>query len=176
MNDRLKTPTAEEFVISRVFDAPRELVWKVCTEPDHLMRWWGPKGFTMNVAKLDFRPGGTFHYGMRSPGGQAMWGKFVYREIIVPERIVFINSFSDEQEGLTRHPFSATWPLEVLNTQTFTEQDGKTTIALRGGPLDATEEECKTFDEGRESMRAGFGGTWDQLAEYLDTIRKGKGG
>jgi uncharacterized protein YndB with AHSA1/START domain len=77
-----------ELVITRTFDAPRELVFKAWTDPEHLQHWWGPKGFTFDVAKLDFRPGGIFHYSMRSPDGHVMWGKFVYREIVEPEKIV----------------------------------------------------------------------------------------
>src|SRR5580704_13391744 len=80
LGERLAT-AGDEFAITRVFDAPREQVWKAFTESERLMRWWGPKGFTMQVAKLDLRPGGVFHYCMRSPDGRDMWGKFVYREI-----------------------------------------------------------------------------------------------
>src|SRR5579862_7545096 len=105
----------EAFVITRVFDAPRELVWQVWTDPKHLTNWWGPKGLTMTACKVDLRPGGLFHYGMKTPDGHEMWGKFVYRQIIPPERLVLVVSFSDEQGGITRHPMSATWPLEVLN-------------------------------------------------------------
>jgi uncharacterized protein YndB with AHSA1/START domain len=156
-----------EFIITRIFDAPRELVFKAWTESEHLKHWWGPKGFTFGVSKLDFRPGGIFHYSMRSPDGHEMWGKFVYREIVVPEKIVFINSFSDEEGNTVRAPFSPTWPLEVLNTLTLSENEGKTTLTLRGGPINATEEERKTYEAGFESMKQGFGGTFDQLADYL---------
>lgn len=156
-----------EFVITRVFDAPRELVFKAYSEAERLMHWWGPKGFTMRVSTLDFRPGGVFHYCMRSPDGHDMWGKFVYREIAAPERIVFINSFSDAEGNLVRAPFSPTWPLEVLNTLTLSEHEGKTTLTLRGGPYNATEAERKTFDDAHDSLRQGFTGTFDQLADYL---------
>jgi uncharacterized protein YndB with AHSA1/START domain len=132
-----------------------------------MTQWWGPKGFKMRVAKLDFRPGGVFHYGMQSPDGHEMWGKLVYREIVAPERLVFIVSFSDDKGGVTRHPMGPTWPLEVLNTLTLTEQDGKTTLTLRGSPVNATEEERKTFEAGFESMQQGFKGTLDQLENYL---------
>jgi uncharacterized protein YndB with AHSA1/START domain len=156
-----------EFVISREFDAPRDLVWKAWTERDRLMQWFGPKGFTMSTAKLDFRPGGIFHYCLRSPNGQDMWGKFVYREIIAPQRIVLVNSFSDEKGNLTRHPMSPTWPLEMLTTTTFAELHGKTTITIRWSALNATEAERKTFDTSHDGMRMGWTGTFDQLAEYL---------
>ena len=154
-------------VITRVFDAPRELVWKAWTESERLAQWWGPKGFTMGVCKLDLRPGGVFHYSMQTPDGREMWGKFVYREIVKPERIVFINSFADEKGNAVRDPWNANWPLEVLNTLSLSAHEGKTTLTLRGAPLNATEAERETFEAGRKSMQQGFAGTLDQLAEYL---------
>jgi uncharacterized protein YndB with AHSA1/START domain len=156
-----------QFVISRTFDAPRDIVWKAWTERERLMQWFGPKGFTMSTAKLDFRPSGSLHYCLRSADGKEMWGKFVYREIVAPERIVLVNSFSDEKGKLTRHPMSPTWPLEMLTTTTFTEAKGKTTVTVRWSPLNATDEERKTFDGAHDGMRQGWTGTFDQLAEYL---------
>jgi uncharacterized protein YndB with AHSA1/START domain len=156
-----------DFVITRAFDAPRGLVWKAWTESEPLKHWWGPKGFTMLSLKLDLRPGGVFHYCMRAPNGSEMWGKFVYREIVAPELLVFIVSFADEKGISTRHPLSPTWPLEVLNTLTFSEQEGRTTLTVQAVPINATESERKTFEAGRKSMQQGFTGTLDQLAAYL---------
>jgi uncharacterized protein YndB with AHSA1/START domain len=158
---------SDDFVITRELDAPRDLVFKAWTEPERLAQWWGPKGVTMVSTKVDLRPGGIFHYGMRGPDGREMWGKFVYREIVPPERMVFIVSFSDEDGGVTRHPMAPAWPLEMINTLTLTEHDGKTTLTLRGAPYAATEEERATFKDGHKSMQQGFTGTFDQLAEYL---------
>ena len=156
-----------EFVITRIFDAPRELVWKAWTERERLMQWFGPKGFTMSAAKMDFRPGGIFHYCMRSPDGKEMWGKFVYREIVAPEKIVLVSSFSDEKGALARHPMSPTWPLEMLSTTTFAGHEGRTTLTIRWSPLNATEVERKTFDSARAGMNQGWTGTFEQLAGYL---------
>lgn len=161
---------APEFVITRVFDAPRDLVWQAWTEPERLAQWWGPKGCKIRVVKLDVRPGGVFHYAMQFKPGHDMWGRFTYREIAAPERLVFVNSFSDPDGGITRAPFATigpTWPLEVLNTLTLSEQGGKTTLTLRGGPINATEEERKTYAGMFDSMRQGFTGTFDQLEAYL---------
>lgn len=155
-----------DFVFTRVFDAPRELVFKAWTEPERLSQWWGPKGCTIGVQKMELRPGGTFHYFMRRPEGQ-MWGKFVYREIVAPERIVFVNSFSNEKGETVRGPFHPKLPMEILNTVTLTEHEGKTTLTLRGRPINATEEERKTYASFRKSMNQGFAGTFDQLEEYL---------
>jgi uncharacterized glyoxalase superfamily protein PhnB/uncharacterized protein YndB with AHSA1/START domain len=157
-----------EFVISRVFDAPRELVWSCFTDPKHMKQWWGPKGFKVLESKMDLRVGGFYHYGLKAPDGMPMWGKMVYREIVPRERIVFLNFFSDEAGGVTRHPLSQSWPLQMLSVFTFEDQPGgKTKFTVRWTPHDASEEERKTFDGGHDSMRQGWGGTLDQLAAYL---------
>ncbi|HEX5549126.1 MAG TPA: SRPBCC domain-containing protein [Ktedonobacterales bacterium] len=173
-NDAATPPGERELVITRTFDAPRELVWKAFTESDRLAQWWGPKGFTMVVRTLDVRRGGVFHYAMRSPSGQLVWGAFVFREIRPLERIVFISSFANEEGNIIRAPFSPTWPLEILNTVTLTESDGKTTVTFRGGPINATEEERDTFWNSQKSVQQGFAGTFDQLAAYLAGNAKGQ--
>lgn len=163
----------EAFTITRTFDAPRAIVWSAFTEARHLAEWWGPKGFTMFHTAMDLRPGGTFHYGMRTPDGtNEMWGKFVYREIAPQERIVFVNGFSNPEGDMARAPFfGGIWPLEVLNVLTFEERDGKTTVTLRGGPIGATPEERAQFVNERPGMDKGFGASFDQLDVYLSSIR-----
>ena len=159
---------AEDFVMSRVFDVPRDLLWKCFTEPERMKQWWGPKGFKVLSVKMDLRPGGSYHYGMQSPDGHAMWGKFVFREVVPQERLVFINSFSDEKGGITRHPGNENWPLELLSSFTFEDMPGgKTKFTVRWAPHNANEEERKSFDTNRDSMRQGWGGTMDQLEAYL---------
>jgi uncharacterized protein YndB with AHSA1/START domain len=158
------------FVLSRTFDAPRDVVFRAFIDPERMKHWWGPKGFTVIASTMDLRPGGTYHYGLRAPDGSAMWGKFVYREIAAPERLVFVNSFSDENGGITRHPMSPTWPLEMLSTFSFSEEHGRTTFTIRWSPLNASDEERATFDGARDGMRQGWGGTLDQLAAYLATV------
>jgi uncharacterized protein YndB with AHSA1/START domain len=158
--------TLQPFVISRTFDAPREALWKAWTDAGH-MGWWGPKGVTIIRPKIDLRPGGTFHYGMKTPDGNTMWGKWVLREIAAPDHLVFINSFSDEAGGITRHPMSPTWPLEILSAITFAGHDGNTTVTIEWLPWNATDIESKTFDENRESMKNGWSGSLDSLAEHL---------
>ncbi|MGB5950658.1 MAG: SRPBCC domain-containing protein [Parvibaculum sp.] len=166
-NDRSGAAATSEFVLARMFDAPRDVVWRAFTESERLNEWWGPTGFAMLACKVDLRPGGIFHYGMRAPTGETMWGKWVYREIVEPERIVFVVSFSDEKAGITRHPLSESWPLELLSSTTFEERDGRTLVTDRAVPINATEEERGTFVENLEGMRLGTDGSWDQLAAYL---------
>ncbi len=159
---------SDEFVITRVFDAPRDRVWSAWTEPDRLKQWWGPKGFVVHTCKVDLRPGGVFHYGMRAPDGSDVWGRFVYREIVAPKRLVFVVSFSDPKGGVTRHPWSENWPLQTMSTVEFEEQGaGKTRVTVRWIPHEASDMERKTFAEGCESMQQGWTGTLDQFAGYL---------
>jgi uncharacterized protein YndB with AHSA1/START domain len=157
----------KEFTISRVIDAPLERVWRAWTDAKQLKNWWGPKGFEIVSTKVDLRPGGVFHYHLRSPDGQDMWGKFIYREIVPEKCLVFVVSFSDEAGGVKRHPLHEKWPLTILSTVTFAEANGKTTVTVKWIPVDATESERKTFEEGRESMQAGWTGTFDRLDDYL---------
>lgn len=161
----------QEFVISRVFDAPRDLVWKVFTNAEHMKHWWGPKGFKVIASKMDLRVGGTYHYGMQASDGSPMWGMMRYREITPPSRIVFVNSFSDEAGGITRHPMAPTWPLEMLSVFSFEDLGGKTKFTVNWSPLNATEEERATFAAGHGSMTQGWTGTMDQLAAYLAKVK-----
>jgi len=164
--ERLAGDLAHTFLISRTFDAPRDLVWAAWTETERLMQWFGPKGSTMTYAKNDLRPGGTFLYAMQFAGSE-LWGKWVYREIVPPERLVLVSSFSDADGNVTRHPMSPTWPRQTLSTTTLAEDGGKTTVTIDWRPLDASEEELDTFAKGKPSMNQGWGGTFDQLDEYL---------
>jgi len=166
---------AGDFVISRVLDAPRGLVWECFTDPERMKQWWGPKGVKILKSQMDLRPGGTYHYAMQTPDGKVMWGKFTYREITPPDRIVFINSFSDEAGGVTRHPMAPGWPLQMLSTFTFEDAPGgKTKFTVRWMPHEATAEEQQTFEAGRTSMTQGWGGTLDQLEAYLSTANAGQ--
>ena len=160
----IKEATESETIeLRRVFDAPRAVAFKAWTEPQRMQRWMGPHGFTVPVCRIDPRPGGIIHFCMRSPEGQDVWCKGVYREIVAPERIVSTDSFADEAGNLvapTQYGMSPEWPAEALITMTFEERDGTTTFTLRhalsGAP--ATEvEQCK----------GGWSETLDRLAEYL---------
>jgi len=165
----MKTGT---FVISRTFDAPRDLVWKAWTEEDRLAKWFGPKGVKVTHSKNDLRPGGLYHYQMRSPDGSELWGRWLYREIVKPERLVFVNSFSDAKGGTKQSPFSPTWPMEWLSTVTFTENAGKTTVTIEWVPVNATEAQHDEFTAGRSSMNNGWSSTLQELSEYLAATKE----
>ena len=134
--------TGRGFVVTRIFDAPRGLVFKAWTEPERLKRWWGPEGFTMPFCAVDLREGGVFLYCMRSPAGRDFWGRGVFREIVEPERIVLTNSFADAEGNVvppTHYGMSPEWPLETLLTVTFEEEAGQIALELV---------DSKTFSKG----------------------------
>jgi uncharacterized protein YndB with AHSA1/START domain len=161
------------FIISREFNAPLALVWQAWTERERFASWFGPKGVKVNMAKFDLRPGGLNHYSMTLPNGNEMWGKAVYREIAPSTKLVWINSFSDKDAGITRHPLSKDpWPLQMLTTVTFAEKAGKTTVTVTWLPYEATDEERAVFDRNLENMKAGWGGTFDQFNDYVAEIQK----
>lgn len=131
----------------------------------------GPKGSTVVASNMDLRVGGAYHGAMREAAGRVMWAKFTYREIVPPERLVWVRSFSDEGGGLTRHPLAPTWPLELLTIVTFEEEPGGETLTLRWSPLNATGDEQKTLDAAHDGMRQGWGGSFERLTAYLSTVK-----
>ena len=168
LGDQLGLMQSIPFIIEREFDAPRDLVWRAWTERDHFARWFGPKGVEITLAKFDLRPDGLTHYSMTMPTGVVVWGRAVYREIVAPLKLVWVNSFSGKDGGVTRHPFSKDpWPLQMLTTVTLAERGNKTLVTVHWVPIDANEAERRTFEAGRPSMNGGWGGTFDQLAAYL---------
>jgi len=161
------TNTADrEIVITRTFDAPRELVWEAWTEPGYLMRWWAPKGCTTPFCKVDLRPGGKFHYCMRMPEGRDIWGIGVYREIVAPSLLVYTDSFADAQGNPVppaHYGMSASHPAETLVTVSFEEHEGKTKLTLRHG-IPVSVEERKGAEQGWSEML-------DRLAALLRETR-----
>jgi uncharacterized protein YndB with AHSA1/START domain/DNA-binding transcriptional ArsR family regulator len=164
-----KTTRNSAFQITRVFKAPRDRVWKAWSEADQLKHWWGPNGCSIDTHRFEFRSGGFLHYAMKFADAPTMWGRFNYREIVAPERIVWLNSFSNEKCGIARAPFSEFCPLEIENSVTFTERAGTTTVSLRAEPFGEVAEERKYFEElcSSLSLEQGYGGTFEQLANYL---------
>lgn len=162
---------AAPFSISRVFDAPRTLVYEVHTDPRHLEKWMSPEGFKTIHAKADFRVGGTYHYGLEGPNGMQMWGKQAFREIVPNEKLVYVQSFSDKDGGVTRHPAAASWPLEMLASTTFEDAGkGKTKVTTTWQPYNSDAAGNETFDQARAGMEQGFGGMFVKLESYLRTL------
>lgn len=143
-----------ELTITRVFDAPRSLVFKVWTDPEHLSRWCGPHGFTTPFGEMDFRPGGAYRTCLRSPEGKDYWLQGVYREIVEPERLVFTHAWEDE-DGKPKH--------ETLVKVTFAEHDGKTKLTFHQAVFESV--------EGRDSHLEGWSECLDRLNEYLVIVQ-----
>lgn len=156
-------------VIDRVFNAPRELVFKAWTEPERMMQWWGPKGFTCPVCRIDLRPGGHYLSCMRSPEGKDYWSTGVYREIIEPERITCTDCFADENGNVVspqEYGMSADWPREATIMALFLEEDGETKLMLRHWPMPAGKE--------RDMCNQGWNESLDKLADYLAREQEGR--
>jgi uncharacterized protein YndB with AHSA1/START domain len=152
----------QELVITRVFEAPRELVWKAWTDSERVKRWWGPKDFTAPFCKIDLRVGGVFHYCMRSPEGKDYWNTGMYREIVEPERMVCTDSFADEQGNVvpaSHYGMSSDFPLEMLVTVTFEEHGGKTKLTLRHVGIPSGVD--------HDGAQHGWNESFDKLAEVL---------
>ena len=143
-----------ELSFSRVFDAPRELVWKAWTDPQHIMQWWGPHGFSNSSCESDLRVGGSFRLDMCAPDGNIYPCQGVFREIVEPERIVY-DSSADES-----HPCGAGLPPRSLVTVTFAEQNGKTTLTLH----------ARFESEARRDAAnaAGFSSSWGECLVRLE--------
>lgn len=160
------------FTIARVFDAPRALVFAMNTDPRHLAKWLSPEGFHSIYVSMNFVVGGLYHYGLEGPNGLQMWGKQTFLEIVPPEKLVVIQSFSDREGGITRHPFAATWPLEMLATTIFEEAgEGKTRVTISWLPYQSDEAGRATFDGARAGMEQGFTGTFAKLEAYLADVQ-----
>lgn len=162
IKEPVKSLQEAELVITRVFDAPRELVWKTWTEPERVKLWWGPGGFTAPVCRSDFRVGGIYLYCMRSPLGKDYWSTGVFREIVYPERIVATDSFADKQGHIVPASFygmNPAYPLEMLVSVTFEELDGRTRLTLKHAGLPAGLD--------RAGAREGWSQSLDKLAEAL---------
>jgi uncharacterized protein YndB with AHSA1/START domain len=155
------------FEITRRYKQPLAIVWKAWSEADQFQHWWGPKGCSIAIHRFEFRPGGFCHYAMHFDGAATMWGRFNYREIVPLERLAWLNSFSNERCGIARAPFSDACPLEILNSVTFAEHDGETIVTLRAEPFGEVEAERNYFAQLQPSLEQGYGGTFDQLADYL---------
>lgn len=161
MIDRTSTVT-RALEITRFFDAPRELVWQAWTDPQHLMRWWGPEHFTSPRCTLDLRVGGKFLFCMQAPDGQKFWSTGVYQEVIAPERIVYTDSFADEQGNAvpaSYYGMGEDIPFTMQVTVTFEDIAGETKMTLRHEGIPA--------GEMSEMTAQGWNGSFDKLAESL---------
>lgn len=159
----------QEFILTKTFNAPVERVFDAFATAEALVQWWGPVEAPIDVISLDFRPEGIFHYRMK--GSHTSYGIFRYKKIERPNCITWINAFADENGAIIKPPFKDfDLPKEILNCITLTEKDGITTLELKSEPINASESEVNCFNSITQSMEQGFGGTFSQLADYLNKI------
>ncbi|RED63178.1 SRPBCC domain-containing protein [Cohnella lupini] len=156
----------KELYLERTFNAPRALVFKAFSEAEHLKRWWGPKGWTLPVCNIDFRPGGLWHFCMKCTDesqeyfGYESWGLGEYLEIVEPERIVYVDSFSDPEGNITEG-----MPQTTV-TMTFVEEDGKTKL-ISQSRYESAEALKTVLDMG---MLQGITETWNNLDVLLEQL------
>lgn len=143
-------PATRVLVITRVFDAPRALVFKLWTDPSHARKWWGPRDYPATHLEMDVRPGGAWRGCLRSiETGKELWQGGVFREVAPPYRLVFTFAWDEEGER----------GLETLVTVAFAEQDGKTLMNFRHASFQSIKE--------RDGHQGGWTSTFDRLADYL---------
>lgn len=143
-----------ELTITRVFDAPRAMVWKVWTDPDHMVNWLGPKGFTGKIIKIDARPGGSYRFEMRAPDGSDHWVQGVYHDVAELERVAYTWAWADGDGN-------ATSP-ETVVTVTFADEGARTRLSLHQAIFESV--------NARNQHNEGWASCLDKLAEYLATI------
>jgi uncharacterized protein YndB with AHSA1/START domain len=157
------------FTIERVFAVSQERLFKSCSEVDQMMKWFAPKGMAVIAAKQEFKPGGTYHYGLATADGTEMWGMVNYKEIRPHSIIVYAQHFSDKTGGVTRHPMAPTWPLEMVTTFEFlAEGDNQTRLKISWVYAGVDDTEATTFQNAHDGMRGGWTGSLDNLHAYLN--------
>jgi uncharacterized protein YndB with AHSA1/START domain len=148
-----RAPADEVLVITRVFDAPRELVFKLWTDPGHAVNWWGPRDYPATYFDIDVRPGGAWRGCLRSAEtGKELWHGGVFREVVPPYRLVFTFAWDEDGER----------GFETVVTVEFAEKDGKTLMTFRQAPFPSVKE--------RDGHQGGWTSTFDRLVEYLGCL------
>ncbi len=167
-NDSNTLTAKKEITITRIIDAPRELVFRAWTDPEMMSKWWGPKPFTAPTIKMDLRVGGKYLFCMRTPEGKDYWTAGVYNEITPPERLVYTDNFADEHGNIipaSAYGFDGEWPDVSIVTVAFEKIDGnKTKMTLKHEGLPSGEH--------GEMAKAGWTSSLEKLEESLAELMK----
>ena len=156
-----------EYKLERIFNAPREMVWKAWTDPEILHRWYGP-GAETTVHQFDLKPGGMWLNEMKW-GGNSNYQKVIFQEVEEPEKMVWHHySATDANWNSTKNPMMADWPALLLTTVIFEQKGDQTNVILTQIPMDATEAEITCFTE----MMAGMDNGWGSGYKIIDEILK----
>lgn len=157
------------FVLERLFDAPRELVWKTWTEPKLLARWYGPRVETI-IHRLDVEPGGLWLNEMKMANGSG-YQRTEYTEVTPPERLIMLQANTDADWNIAANPMMADWPKQLLTTVTFEAEGDRTKMRLTWVPHDASDAEIACFAGAIEGMGKGWGAGMELLAELLAELQ-----
>ncbi len=157
-NEGQLSGSGRDIVVSRVFDAPRELLWKAMTDPGHVVHWWGPRGFSLTIGEMTVAPGGVWNHVLHGPDGTEYPNRSVFSEVVEPERIV-LSQFGGRKGG-PQVTFVSTWTFEDLG-------NGRTRLTLRSvfptaDERDNMERAYKAVEGGRQTL--------ERLAEHLPTM------
>ncbi len=161
-----------EFVLDRIFDAPRELVWRAWTDPELLPRWYGPGAETI-IHKFDLKPGGSW-LGEMKWGSNSNFSKVVFQEVTQPEKLVWHHSSSDPDWNIITSPMMADWPRVILTTVTFEDRGDTTNVRLTWVPFDATEAEIACFAGAMANMGKGWESGYSLMDELFAELRAEK--
>ncbi|MFC4440192.1 MULTISPECIES: SRPBCC family protein [Natrialbaceae] len=148
-------PSEYNLIIERTFDAPRERVWEAWTNPEQVEQWWGPEGFTVPRCEMDVRPGGSFHIDMEAPDGTIYPDEGEFHEVDEPERLVATSRAFEDEDG--------DFQLEVRQTVTFADRDGRTELTLEAEVITGTPEVADAL----EGMELGWSQSLDKLDAYV---------
>src|SRR6266481_2433808 len=154
----------QELILTRIYGAPRSLVFKAWTDARHMARWWGPRGFTNPVCEVDVCPGGLIRIDMRGPDGTTYPMKGVFQEIREPERLVFTSTALEDEHG---KPL-----LEILNTVTFDDFKGITKLTLHARLVTKHFKLTPQVDSALSGMEQGWSESLYRLADEVDSISK----
>ena len=161
----------EPTILTREYNAPRQLVFNAWTEPEHLKNWMFPfKGFTCEYVTADITPGGASLHKMTAPNGFEMWLLTKYEEIVPPELLVFRQYHSNQAGDILPNPQMPNWPKELRTTVKLEDLGDKTRLQLIWQPVNPSKEEAEAFEATRPEHGKGWGGGLDQLHDYLGTM------
>lgn len=164
--------TIEPTILTREYDAPRQLVFDAWTNPDHLKNWQFPfKGFVCEFLHADIKPGGSSLHKMTAPNGFEMWLLTRYEAITPPESLVFRQYVSNEAGDILPNPQNPNWPRELRTTINLQEDGGKTRLELIWQPIDPTRAEADAFEASRSEHDKGWGGGLEMLVSYLKELQ-----
>ncbi|MGW8247964.1 MAG: SRPBCC family protein [Acidiferrobacterales bacterium] len=162
----------EPTILTREYDAPRQLVFEAWTNPDHLKNWQVPfKGFICEFHHADIKPGGSSLHKMTAPNGFEMWLLTRYEAITPPESLVFRQYVSNEAGDILPNPQNPNWPKEMRTTINLREEGGKTRLELIWQPIDPTRAEAEAFEASRPEHDKGWGGGLEMLVSYLEELQ-----